>query len=292
MEVEQFRKILSQSFPQVEPKSIVRIESGWDSWIFDVDDRYIFRVPRRPEIALQQQKEIALLPFLAAHLSIRVPDSEFICQPGEAYPYGFIGYPKIPGAPLHPSLPGISEIAGQIGRFLGELRSISLEAARQAGAPGAGVESWRQYYVDFYAWILEAIFPLLDKAVWSYTSRLWEGFLEGEASISFQPALIHGDLGLEHILCSSEDGKLNGVIDWEDARIGDPSLDFTGLWFAGGREYVQKILDDYPHPVEAGFWMRLRFYRDILPFHEIRFGLEGGGEAHLQQGLLELTRQV
>lgn len=289
MEVEQFKKTLSHSYPQIKASSINRIDSGWDSWVFDVGDEYIFRVPRRPEIALQHQKEISLLPRLAAHLSTRVPDFEWICPPGVDDPYGFLGYRKIPGVPLHPSMSGLPGVAGGVARFLGELHAFPIEAAMQSGVPGAGVETWQQNYMDFYAWILEHVFPLLDRAVWSYTSRLWEGFLNGEASFYFQPALIHGDLGPEHILCSPESGKLNGVIDWEDAGIGDPALDFTGLWFAGGREFIQKVLACYPRPVEPNFWTRLQFYRDIIPFHEIRFGLTGGGQAHLQKGLQDLT---
>src|SRR6266566_401550 len=56
-----------------------------------------------------------------------------------------------------------------------------------------------------------------------------EDFLNDEAIFAFQPVLIHCDLACEHIFCDPVHGVLTGVIDWGNATIGDPALDFVGL---------------------------------------------------------------
>jgi len=52
-------------------------------------------------------------------------------------------------------------------------------------------------------------------------------FAEVETIAGFEPVLTHSDLGPEHLLC--RDGRLVGVIDWGDARVGDPALDYSWL---------------------------------------------------------------
>jgi aminoglycoside phosphotransferase (APT) family kinase protein len=50
---------------------------------------------------------------------------------------------------------------------------------------------------------------------------------EIETLTGYAPALAHCDLGPEHLLC--REGRLVGVIDWADAKIGDPAIDYAWL---------------------------------------------------------------
>jgi aminoglycoside phosphotransferase (APT) family kinase protein len=52
-------------------------------------------------------------------------------------------------------------------------------------------------------------------------------FADVETLAGFEPVLTHSDLLPEHMLC--RDGRLVGVIDWGDARVGDPALDYAWL---------------------------------------------------------------
>ena len=62
-----------------------------------------------------------------------------------------------------------------------------------------------------------------------------------------KPALLHGDFWPGNILW--KDGKLTAVVDWEDARLGDPLADFaisrldTLLVF--GQEAMNEFTDCY-----------------------------------------------
>ena len=61
---------------------------------------YVFRFPKRPEIARGLLKEIRILPALAAQMPLRVPSFDYVWHGGPQYKGLFVGYPRIPGVPL------------------------------------------------------------------------------------------------------------------------------------------------------------------------------------------------
>jgi aminoglycoside phosphotransferase (APT) family kinase protein len=70
-----------------------------------------------------------------------------------------------------------------------------------------------------------------------------EALLETALGLRFEPALVHGDLGPEHILhCGVE---LTGVIDWSDARVGDPAIDFAWRLHGTSAEFAAELLRSY-----------------------------------------------
>lgn len=86
---------------------------------------------------------------------------------------------------LHPDL--TAKIAGHIDR-------IDRQFASSDGLPSIGAAVARQWLRRHVAWGLLA-----------------------------RPALVHGDFGLHNLLI--DDGRLTGVVDWELASIGSPSID-------------------------------------------------------------------
>jgi aminoglycoside 2''-phosphotransferase len=115
--------------------------------------------------------------------------------------------------------------------------------------------------------------------------RLWENFLDDRAIFTFQPVLIHSDLGYEHIFCDPLRGLLTGVIDWGDATIGDPALDFVGLHHGRGQEFTERVLAPYQCTIDAAFWRRMGFYLRYGPFSELLYGAYSGSEKFIAQGI-------
>ncbi len=76
-EVDTCRQILENTFPQIPIQNLSVIQTGWDTLVLVVNDRYIFRFPRRPELEAQLEKEMDLLPRLAGLLPRPVPQVEF-----------------------------------------------------------------------------------------------------------------------------------------------------------------------------------------------------------------------
>ena len=121
------------------------------------------------------------------------------------------------------------------------------------------------------------MFPVLDDDLRSRGKQLFD---EVETLVGFEPALVHADLGPEHLLV--RDGRLVGVIDWGDARVGDPALDYSWLLnvpFAGW-------------DVDPDLRRRARFYHRLGPWFEAHYGLFTEQPAHVERGLAGIRARL
>lgn len=53
--------------------------------------------------------------------------------------------------------------------------------------------------------------------------------------------MIHGDLGPDHLIC--HESGLVGVIDWSDACINDPPVDYVSLLHDFGPGFAAEVGD-------------------------------------------------
>lgn len=280
-------------YPDLPIQRYTVFTNGWDSLALALDDTWLVRCARRPDVEAQLAIEARLLPALAPALPAPIPHFELIGDPGARGPT-FAGYRLLPGVALPDALAAApdqaSALACQIGAFLGALHAFPLERAAAAVAPfslpseGAGAGT-RRHYADFYEYVRAHVFPLLDAPAQARAAALWEPFLADDANFAFRSVLIHADLAGEHILCDPATGALTGVIDWGDARTGDPALDFTGLLRVAGPAFANASLAAYPGPIDTTFRRRMEFYARLIPYHEARFGLDTHQPDHLARGL-------
>jgi aminoglycoside 2''-phosphotransferase len=282
-------------------KSIIPVQDGWSSMVLEVDagrqGEYIFRFPRFPEARAGHEKEVALLPVLANTLPVAVPRFEYVWMDDalllttlddslSARPTrGFVAYRKLPGVPLDQALLRQPAIIQALAQFLSALHAFPASQATALKVTGGNASDWRQVQFDFYTWIQEHLFPLLDKRQCFQARATWEPFLEDEKNFSFHPVLIHADLAPEHILCDPQAGNITGVIDWEDAALGDPALDFAGLLSLGDLESVRAIISAYQGEPDNSLESRAAWYLALAPYHQARYGLLFGLPSHLEQGL-------
>jgi aminoglycoside phosphotransferase (APT) family kinase protein len=56
---------------------------------------------------------------------------------------------------------------------------------------------------------------------------------------------VHGDLSQDHVLFDEGTGRISGVIDFTDAVITTPLLDFVYLYHAYGGDFLAMLLDHY-----------------------------------------------
>jgi aminoglycoside phosphotransferase (APT) family kinase protein len=101
------------------------------------------------------------------------------------------------------------------------------------------------------------VLPLLDADERAHGEAL---LAEVETITGFRPALTHSDLGPTHLLV--RDGRLAGVIDWGDARVGDPAIDYT--WLLNGPFPDWDVDDDLRR--------RARIYHRLEPWFEVHYG--------------------
>ena len=269
-------------------------QQGWDSLTLLVNGDTIVRFARRPDVAARLAREAALLPSLADALPLAVPRFTLTC-PDPAGGLRFVGYPAISGEPLSPDTvtPATeTSLAEQLGAFLSALHGFPVAEAVRLGAEGGTAADWRAELGRLYGEVRAHVLPrLADGDERARVEALWEGYLADDATFAFAPALIHRDLGTEHILHDPA-GRLTGVIDWGDASIGDPAQDFIGVYRTLGADFARRVHAHYARRVDSTFWRRVRFYAAIVPFFEIIFGSLEGDEGHVAAGLAALRGQM
>jgi aminoglycoside 2''-phosphotransferase len=289
MDVQAYHDLLTRELPELAIHSAIPIEAGWDSFVLEVNEEWIFRFPRRDEVMPGLEKELRLLPLLAGRLPAAIPQVEYLARRKDGQLL-FMGYHKIPGAAVSAAALERDGVAKGIADFLSTLHNLPLELAGQAGIPGQDALTWRTGFLDFLDWACEHAFPLLSPLSHQQAQCLWEDYLQDEANFTFQPCLIHCDLDPEHILVN-QDG-LSGVIDWEDAAAGDPAIDFAGLYWMNTPAGFARVLAHYSRPVEPSFERRAAFYATIAPFHEIRFGLEKDDPGYTHAGIRAVEQRL
>ena len=85
----------------------------------------------------------------------------------------------------------------------------------------------------------------------------------------FDPVLVHGDLGMEHILMA----RPVAIIDFEEVAVGDPAIDFVGIFTSFGLTAARAVIEHYG-PVDRDFAGRMRFYRWMGSVHAALYALD------------------
>ncbi|HEY3609253.1 MAG TPA: phosphotransferase [Pseudonocardiaceae bacterium] len=261
--------------------TVRQIHGGWASFTFLVDGRdggHILRFARTAEVAAAHRREAALLPLLARSVSFAVPVPSFFRDWGG---HTCMCYPLIAGRSLTVA-DGWPALAG----VLRELHGFPVDAARGALGQDGSVTQWLAYYQRLWTDIAREVLPVLDTALGSLLERAYRRFLDGDWD--FTPVLVHRDLAPEHILVD-DDGRVVGLIDFEDATVGDPAIDFAGLLGILGPARVETLIADYGLPISRD---RLRCYWWLVPVHELRHGLATGDRAIVDTAIAELRQRI
>jgi aminoglycoside phosphotransferase (APT) family kinase protein len=90
--------------------------------------------------------------------------------------------------------------------------------------------------------------------------------------------LVHNDLGAEHLLEGG--GALTGVIDWTDAAVSDPAVDFARPLRDFGPAFLARVLAAYGGAPDGGFGDRVRFLARCAALEDLAYGAQPGREAY------------
>lgn len=214
--------------------SVRSCDEGFDFRVLVLDETWVVRIARRPVCAEALAYEDAFLPALASALPVQVPQLEWMEGDVAVYRY-------IEGTRLVDEETGVRE-------FLDALHSFD----------AAALPVPRPDWIETYREQCERFRPIVPSYLRDRAEAL---FAEVETLVGFEPVFTHSDLGPEHLLC--RDGRLAGVIDWGDARIGDPALDYAWL-----------LNEPFPHwDVDDDLRRRARFYYRLAPFFGLHYAV-------------------
>lgn len=238
--------------------AVVEIDDGYDFKVVLVDDTWVVRIPRRAQVVEALEQEIALLPVLADAVPVEVPRFELVSREPL-----FVVYRLIPGRPL------VGEDGDGVRAFLDALHAVETDVLPAT--------DWVSLYREQCAEFARLVLPLLDVDERAAGRAL---FAETETLTGFEPCVIHADLGPAHLLVS--EGRLRGVIDWGDARRGDPALDYAWLL-------------NVPFPdwdVDPELRRRARIYHRLGPWYEVHYGVFTGRDGRVASGLAGIRERL
>ncbi|WP_234362171.1 macrolide 2'-phosphotransferase [Streptomyces sp. IMTB 1903] len=284
----------------LDPATARADESGWDfrvTHVRAVDGAWwILRQPRRPEASEQLAFEGAVLTAVRGRTPVPVPDWRL-------HDPDVVAYPRLPGEPAgtedpatlvydwsidplaHPghylqplaralvavhttALDGSPALAGRGPADPGAVRTRIAERLTRARAelplPPAGLRRWRAWLDD---------------------DRMWPGRL----------TLVHGDVHPGHTLVVRPDSgppALSGLLDWANADVGDPAVDFVDMLYAGGPAVLDRLLDAYRAAggeVRDGMRAHILARASFLWVHVALRGLDTGRPAWVETALRRMA---
>ena len=259
------RRILSDQFPRIPNTTVRFIAGGWDYWVYEVSNNWILRFPKRESGVLRLQRESRILPVLEHHLSILVPRYELLGQPCEDFPWTFVGYRKMEGLGMGDFCPmpdRQDKLARQIGHLLTQLHNIPTDDPALVELPTEDrtLSHWRRTLV---ARLNQVSHYLPDKII--NLARIVLGERREIRAYIGAYRVLHNDLTGDNLLFDREYLEVVGIIDWADISLGDPALEFVGLWIWLGDPFLDAVLRNYDIPVDGAFLERIRSRGRIAP---------------------------
>lgn len=233
--------------PGAAPARIVYLGEGDFCTAFLLDGHLVARVGKHAEADGALGREARLLSRLPPLLPLPVPAPTLLPE-ATADGHVIAVHEQIAGAELLPELwaamaePARSRCARELGVFLSRLHALDPEVARSCGAVTLDHGAEARVCRDHIRRLGETLLP-------ASAARRADGALAryqaGGDVWAFEPALVHGDLSPGHVLLRPDATALAGIIDWGDARIGDPARDFVFLYEDWGTPFLDAVLAHY-----------------------------------------------
>lgn len=239
----QAKNLIETQFPELEPATVVLIGEGWDNRVFQVNERYIFRFPRRPMGADLLVAEAKALPALVKLIATPLPEPLFFGKPTPAYQWSFMGYRFLSGMSACKARLSIDErkaLVEPLALFLKQLHGVSQEQFDQ----------WHLPYDPLAKLNIAFRMPKANEDLTKLQSlglfkkcSIIQSILSSLAGIDASSVrkLVHGDLYARHLLIN-ENRQIAGIIDWGDVHINDPAVD------------LQIVFSFLPFALHETFW--------------------------------------
>ncbi|WP_437818460.1 macrolide 2'-phosphotransferase [Sorangium sp. So ce1078] len=257
---------------------------------------WIVRTPRRLAVVASARVEARVLALVRKHLPVAVPD-------WRVHTDQVIAYPRLGDVPavtvdpeagvrwnrVDPAAPSAAFIAS-MAEALAALQRVGAAAIEAAGVPVKSIDETRAAHARAMDETRAALDP--PDALWAR----WQRWLANDAVWPRHLALVHGDLHPGHMLLD-EGGRLTGILDWTEAHLGDPSIDFALFVGAFGKAALDECIARF-EAAGGTTWPGLAAHAlerwAAFPALAAKWGVESGNEgviAHARSMLAQLTAE-
>lgn len=249
--------LLSAQAPDLAGLAIARLATGWDTDTYRLGERLLVRLPRHELAATLHAQEGRSLPALAPTLTAATPQPVVVGAPGPQFPHPWSVVEYLPGSPA--SEVPITEST----RFAEGLADLlwSLHQPAPASAPVNPHRGGSLATPAADALVREHLARLADSGDAALADALEPRWEQWVAAPDFDgvDTWVHGDLQPDNIIVG-DDGRLAGVVDWDDLTTGDPACDLATAWLtfdeAGRRAFTERV--DQGDPTDAATWTRAK----------------------------------
>jgi aminoglycoside phosphotransferase (APT) family kinase protein len=219
------KQLILAQFPQWAGLPIAPVENGgWDNRTFRLGEGMSVRLPSALRYVAQVEKEQRWLPELRPHLPLPIPAPLGLGVPGAGYPWPWSIYGWLDGEPANAAyIDDLGRFAVDLAHFLVALRSIDVRDGPAAGAHNFHRGGSLAVYDTETRQSIAKLADMIDVAL---VTEVWETALT--TSWQGPPVWVHGDIAETNLLV--KEGRLDAVIDFGSAGVGDPSCDLVIAW--------------------------------------------------------------
>ena len=201
--------------------------------------------------------EVPLLRALASR-GLPVPQEPFVVSGTGGLPVAIVER-RAPGERLtsRPRGKQRDRLAVQLAEFLTDLHAFPVSEAQSYGVASAPAAVDARHHLDLAKpFLTDKVRRGLDQEITT---------LEQE---DLPRALVHRDIRAEHLYLDAK-GDLVGVIDFGDATVDDPALDFAKISRDFGNRFVHLLLTHYRGPAKEDLLARAQIYSRLDTLWEV-----------------------
>lgn len=260
LQEEELLAIIKNKFPQLSWEIYEVFNNWWDNQVLILDKSIVFRFPRNEYVKTIHQKERKLLNVIKKNVDIDIPKYTFFSDDESC-----VGYSAITGSPMSVEMytKRLSKdikknIQLWLAKFLTQLHTIPIKLFEEIGYSSSGASNeWTTHFQNDFSEKCGYMFSAKEtQIVCEYIQELQEKTVEYKV-------MSHNDIQEKNIFIDETLSHLSWVIDFSDARICDPALDFDKLRDYGD-EFVYWVYEAYQWKKDDKFLERSRFYRKRL----------------------------
>lgn len=268
----------------------LRLPAAGGDWVLRYPQLKNYDSAQHPDLLAMAvadlEREAKLLPALVAY-GLPVPTQMRLLHDDEGRIIGAI-HRLLEGDPITRATLGGGRrrpLAVAFGEFFTRLHAFPSNRAVALGLKS--IDLWS----DQYRSLVDVCLPLLATRSRAWLDTTVERFVDDGGTAGAPRVLIHADIAPEHLRADA-DGAFAGSIDFGDAMVADPALDFAGLLLAYGTPFMERVLAHYEGEVDPDFRRRAQFYVDVVPLFLVRHGdLVGGGQDRID-GLRQIAARA
>lgn len=268
-ELEFYEQRIRSLLPELAIESASLNREGLSNDVVIINEELIFRFPKHGFAFKNPQDEARVLRLLQKYITLQIP-SPFYDSPE------VLAYRMIPGETLRRDmLMRLAEddqqaVADQLAQFFKELHGIPIAEINDCKIPLADVLMKYEGWVKIYERIREKVFPLLQVHQREWATQHFESHLSERSNFEYEMKMVDTDIPPYHIMFDRERRRINGIIDFGCAGLGDPAIDFGVVINTYGESFMSRFYKIYP---EAETYLkRARFYAGAI---EMRWVLQG-----------------